>query len=47
MIESRRGTPFIHSVVPLPPEAINSYIDKFPAIVLLKLKEKFDSHADK
>jgi hypothetical protein len=29
--------------VPLPPEIINSYIDKFPAIILLKLKEKFDA----
>lgn len=34
-------------VVPLPPEIINSYIDKFPAIILLKLKEKFDSFANR
>lgn len=34
-------------VVPLPPEIINSYIDKFPAIILLKLKEKFDASANR
>jgi hypothetical protein len=35
------------AVVPLPPEIINSYIDKFPAIVVVKLKEKFDGLADR
>lgn len=34
-------------VVPLPPEVVNSYIDKFPAIVLSKIKEKFESYAEK
>lgn len=42
MVETRRGNITIYTVVPLPPETINSYIDKFPAIVLLKIKEKFD-----
>ena len=36
-----------HLVVPLPPETINSYIDKFPAIILQKIKEKYESVADK
>jgi len=34
-------------VVSLPPEVVNSYIDKFPAIVLSKVKEKFEIFADK
>lgn len=37
----------IYSVLPLPPETVNSYIDKFPAIILQKIKEKFESYANK
>jgi hypothetical protein len=30
-----------YSVVPLPPETIHAYLDKFPAILIQKIREKF------
>lgn len=41
VVEQRRSTPVTILVLPLPPETVNSYIDKFPAIILQKIKEKF------
>jgi hypothetical protein len=44
--ESLKGNQAPILVVPLPAEATNTYIDRIPGIVLLKIKEKFNRYAE-